>query len=74
MKTEIKSDSFQKGFNLIPHGRISELKNEIMQALKIKSQPSWFRYLRGETELKPSQTKAIEEIFKSYGIKDIWGN
>ena len=65
--------SFQKGFDQVPHGKVKQVKDELMKSLKISSRPSWLARLRGDVEPKISEVKAIEGVFAKYGIKDIWG-
>jgi len=74
MKKENNAFSFQKGLDQIPHGRVGEFKNDLMETLGIKSHPAWLRRLRGDIEPKPKMQKQIEEVFKGYGITEIWGN
>lgn len=65
--------SFQKGLNQVPLGKIPEIKNDIMQALKITSHPAWLRRLKGEVDPKTKEIQNVEEVFKRYGIKEVWG-
>ncbi len=65
--------SFEKGFNQVQKKDIQAVKQELMQALDIKTRPAWYGRLRGQVEPKVSEAKAIEEVFAKYGIKDVWG-
>lgn len=50
------------------------VKSDIMQALCISSRPAWLARLNGTIEPKVSEAQAIEDIFKKYGVSDIWGD
>lgn len=65
--------SFQKGFNQISIKEARKLRNDLKEVLKINSRPAWLNRLRGVVEPKVSEAEAIEEVFRSYGITEIWG-
>lgn len=67
------SQSFKKGYNQVQRKDIYKIKGEIMEALKVTSDPAWLRRLRGEVSPKVDEVLAIEEVFKKYGIIDVWG-
>lgn len=66
------SISFEKAYSRVPLKDAEAVKNEIMQALKLKSRASWRNYLKGKTEARISQATAISEIFAKYGIDNVW--
>jgi hypothetical protein len=69
-----KKYSYQKGLNQVPLGKITEIKKELMEALKITSHPAWLRRLKGEVDPKTKEITSIEEVFQRYGVtKEIWG-
>ena len=65
--------SFKKGYESLTIGDAKEAKMRIMEALNIKNRMSWSQRLNGIYEPRISEYNAITEIFKSYGITDIWG-
>ncbi len=69
----MKKFSFKKGFDQVQQKDVSEVKNKIMSALKIKTRAAWKYRLNGNTEPKVSEAAAIESIFSEFGITDIWG-
>lgn len=68
-----KNYSFKKGLDQVPLGKVPDVKSEIMAALGITSLPSWLKRLRGEIDPKASEITAIENVFRKYGIKQVWG-
>lgn len=70
---KMKSYSFKRGFDQVPVGVVKTVKSEIMAALGITTHPAWLNRLRGTTEPKVSEAQAIENVFKSHGIKEVWG-
>jgi len=67
--------SFKKGYGQVQRKDAPEVRKKIMQALKLnlKSRGSWKLRLDGKVEPKVTEADAIIEIFKEYGITDIWG-
>jgi len=65
--------SFIKGFGQVQNKDVRLVKSEIMVALGIKTRYAWGLRLKGEIEPRVSEAEAIEKIFKSHGIKSIWG-
>lgn len=65
--------SFKNGYNSLPINRATDVKQEIMELLDIKSKQSWHRYMRGEVYITPEMKKDITEIFIKYNIiNDVW--
>lgn len=67
------SYSFQKGFNQVPVGKASEVREELMKALSITSRPGWLSRLKGRIVPKVTEARAIEQVFAKHGIKNVWG-
>lgn len=65
--------SFKRGYSQVQNKDLSNVKREIMQALEIKTRPSWAARLNGQVEPKVSEAAAIESVFAKYGISDVWG-
>lgn len=68
-----KKNSFKKGFDQVPVGKAQLVKDELMQALKIKSRAAWIRRLNGQVDPKVSEIESVEEVFAKHSIKQIWG-
>lgn len=65
--------SFLKGWNQLRQMDVDAVKEEIMNALGITTAPNFYRRLRGEVEPRVTEHQAIENVFKKYGITEIWG-
>jgi hypothetical protein len=65
--------SFLKGWLKVPQGKVHEVRVKLMKALNITTRVAFLDRLNGKVEPKVTEHAAIEEIFKGYGIKDIWG-
>jgi hypothetical protein len=65
--------SFRKGLDQLRRIDTPIVKDEIMGALGVVSDASWFLRLNGSIEPRVSEAKAIEGVFAKYGITDIWG-
>lgn len=69
-----KEWSFQKGFDQVPKGMLNQVKEELMGVFNITTRAAWYRRLYGSTIPRVDQVKAVEAVFKNYGItKNIWG-
>lgn len=64
--------SFLKGWRQLPKSLASEVKNEIKLALKIKSDPQFYRRMSGVPEPSVSEAEIITEIFNRRGVTEIW--
>lgn len=69
-----QSFSFNRGYQQLPASKLKEARMRIMEALGLATDPSFYRRLRGNSEPKVSEARAIEAIFAEYGITDIWGS
>lgn len=65
--------SFQRGWAKVPQGKVREVRTKLMAALNITTRVGFLDRLNGKVEPKVTEHAAIEQIFKEYGIKDIWG-
>ncbi len=65
--------SFKKGWSAVPQSKAREVRDRIKKALGITSNPQFYSRLRGIPEPTISEYDAIQGIFTSYGITDIWG-
>ncbi len=64
---------FRKGFYQLRIQDIKEARAKIAAILEINNKQSFFHYLYGRQEPTVSKAQAIEALFKSYGIKEVWG-
>ena len=65
--------SFKKGYSLVAHKDLPDVRKKIMKALNLNSRASWKLRLDGTVEPKVSEAEAIEDIFREYGITEVWG-
>lgn len=68
-----QSFSFNRGYQQLPVSKLKEARMRIMEALGLVTEPAFYRRLRGGIEPKISEYRAIENVFHSFGITDIWG-
>lgn len=69
----IESHSFQKGWSQVMQKDIADVKKEIMDALHVVANPTFYSRLYGNVTPKQSEIHAIEAVFHSHGITEIWG-
>lgn len=72
-KKVIAESSFNRGWSQVPYCFREEARNKLMKVFCITTMSQFYARLRGEVEPKKSQIAAIEEVFGSYGIKEVWG-
>lgn len=65
--------SFEKGWGQVKQKDAAELRAKIMKALNLTTTQSFRLRARGLVEPKASEKIEIENIFREYGIKNIWG-
>ena len=65
--------SFLRGWSQVKNFQMQQVKNEILDALGLKTRVSWYQRLYGNIEPRITEARAIEAVFAKYGIKDIWG-
>ncbi len=64
---------FQRGFSQLSVGDAKAAREELLKALGVNNEISFYNYRRGDIEPKASQAAAVEAVFHKYGITDIWG-
>jgi len=65
--------AFKKGWGQVPHEKTKEVRERIMTALGLQARNNFYIRLRGKIEPKVSEAEKIEEIFREYGITEVWG-
>ncbi len=65
--------SFKKGYDQVQQKDAKEVREKIMTALNITTRRSWGLRLDGKIEPKVTEAQSIENIFKEYGITEVWG-
>ena len=68
-----KCQSFRKGWMQVPQGRVSIVRQKLMDVLGITSEPAWYRRLNGTVSPTVEEVIAIEGVFKDENISAIWG-
>lgn len=71
---QIYSQGFERGYSQIRVGDLKKARAEIYKALGINNRTTFAKYLHGEREPKASAAVAVELVFRSYGITEIWGH
>lgn len=65
--------SFRSAYDSLPKKKLGEARKKIKQILNVTTDKSVYARIAGTPEPKVSEAKAIEQLFRSYGIKVIWG-
>lgn len=65
--------AFKKGWSQVPRNKTEEVRLHIMSALGLQTRNTFYIRLRGKIEPKVSEAEKIENIFREYGITEIWG-
>ncbi len=63
---------FKKAYQKLTLAQEAEAKKKLWKALGITTRVSFNNYLNGKIEPKASQAEAIEEVFREYGIANVW--
>lgn len=69
-----QSFSFKKGWNQLKVIETPEVRQKIMSALGLKVRSTFYYRLNGKCEPTISEARAIEAVFKEYGITKVWGD
>lgn len=65
--------SFRFSYDSMPRKKQIEVRKQLRQLFGVKGDASVYLRINGDIEPKASEVKAIEQIFKSYGVKVVWG-
>ncbi len=57
---------FKKEMEAVPHLRIKACREEICQALGLKSSAQFYRKRNGQVRLNPAEKTAVKEIISKY--------
>lgn len=68
-----KYPGFRKGFYQLRIQDHNDVREKISKVLEINNKQSFYHYLYGRLESTVSKSQAIEQIFKEYGITEVWG-
>lgn len=61
-------------YRQIKNGDVERFRKDFMKTLGIKGRTTFFRRINGEVEPKVTEAERIEEVFKKYGVANIWKN
>jgi len=64
--------NFKKGYREVKYKDVKDVKRKIMKIFGVSTPSSWYNHLNGKTEPTIKEYKAVDELFKGYGITDIW--
>lgn len=68
--------SFEKGLDIAPHGKYSEIEAAITAALGLKTRQAYLARKRGAVAHTVAEAAAIEDIFLTIGgvpREQVWG-
>ena len=66
--------AFGKGWKQARKEEATRIKEEIKTALNVKSDPTFYRRMKGCPEPTVTEARKIEDVFHRFGIYNIWGN
>jgi hypothetical protein len=72
-ETKIRPHSFRRGYEQLKKGEYLEVRREIMDALNITTEMSFYNRLNGKVIPKVTEAEIIEGIFAKRGILEVWG-
>jgi hypothetical protein len=72
-ETKIRPHSFRRGYDQLKRGEYLEVRREIMDALNITTEMSFYNRLNGKVIPKVTEAEVIEGIFAKRGILEVWG-
>lgn len=64
--------SFRGAMDMLPHGKVKEVREELMSALSITTYAGFYKRRDGATEPTISEFNTIENIFRKHGILNCW--
>lgn len=67
-----KRYSFKAAYEMIPLGKINDLKQELCSVLGINNRTSWANKLKGIVSPSIEIVQGVENVFLRYGIKNCW--
>lgn len=66
--------AFVKGWKKARKEEATRIKEEIKTALNVKSDPTFYRRMKGCPEPTVTEARKIEDVFRRFGIYSIWGD
>ena len=72
-ETKSRPHSFRRGYDQMKRGKYLEVRREIMEALNITTEMSFYNRLNGKVIPKVTEAEIIEGIFAKRGILEVWG-
>jgi hypothetical protein len=72
-ETKTNKFPFKRGWMQVKQGEVRTVRAKLMTALNITTRVAFLDRLNGRVVPKVTEYEAIEAIFKSHGITDIWG-
>lgn len=63
---------FRKAYGKLTLDQKTEATGRLWAALDVKNRNSFHAYRNGTIEPKVSRAAAVEQVFKSYGITQVW--
>lgn len=65
--------SFLRGWSQVKNCDISRCREDLMHALNVTTRAAFLNRLKGHVEPKMSEITAVEKVFSTYGISEVWG-
>ena len=70
---KLESYSFQKGWFQVRQADIAKVRAKIMTMFGISTRNAFYNRLNGEIVPNVDEFVELENIFREFGITDIWG-
>ena len=73
--SNLKTYSFEKGYDKIAGGQQNSFRSDVMEALNLTTTQAFYIRMRGEVIPKVTEVEIIERLMLKYGVKksNIWG-
>lgn len=70
---ELILKGFAFGISQVQIRHKKEIEQKIMRILGVTTKAAYHNYRAGRQKLRADEAAEIEKLFKSYGIKECWG-
>ncbi len=65
--------SFRAAYDSLPKNKLREARKKIGRIFNVRTDKSVYERINGVYEPKVGQAKAINHLFKTFGVKVTWG-
>lgn len=65
---------FERGWSQVRQCDVKPCREQLMEAMNVHTPVGFLQRRRGLIVPKVTEARRIEEIFRSFGITDVWGD